>query len=44
MEERCGDKKLHVVINHMNVPDEAEGLHPNQRKESEGYPEGEPSR
>jgi len=26
MKERCGDKKLHVVINHINVPDEAEEL------------------
>ena len=26
MKERCRDKKLHVVINHINVPDEAEEL------------------
>lgn len=26
MKERCGDKKLHAVINHINVPDEAEEL------------------
>ena len=26
MKERCRDKKLHVVINHINVPDEAEAL------------------
>jgi DegV family protein with EDD domain len=26
MKQRCGDKKLHVVINHANVPDEAEEL------------------
>lgn len=26
MEERCGDKKLHVVINHSNVPDKAEEM------------------
>ncbi len=24
--ERCGDKKLHVIINHINAPDEAEAL------------------
>lgn len=26
MKERYGDKKLHVIINHINVPDEAEEL------------------
>jgi DegV family protein with EDD domain len=26
MKQRCGNKKLHVVINHANVPDEAEEL------------------
>jgi len=26
MKERCRGKKLHVVINHINVPDEAEEL------------------
>ena len=26
MKERCGDKKLHVVIEHINAPDEAEEL------------------
>ena len=26
MKQRCQDKKLHVVINHINVPDEAEEL------------------
>jgi DegV family protein with EDD domain len=26
MKQRCGDKKLHVVINHINVPDEAKEL------------------
>jgi hypothetical protein len=26
MKKRCGDKKLHVMINHSNVPDEAAEL------------------
>ena len=26
MKERCGGKKLHVTIGHINVPDEAEEL------------------
>ena len=26
LKERCGDKKLHMAINHINVPDEAEEL------------------
>ncbi len=26
LKERCGDKKIHVIINHINVPDEAEEL------------------
>ncbi len=26
MKERCGGKKLHVAIGHINVPDEAEEL------------------